>query len=1035
MRAQILNASAGSGKTYQLAYKYVHDALSEPHLYRHILAVTFTNKATEEMKSRILKELHHLASNMESDYLEPLCHDLRLDAQTIRSRALDVQTRILHDYSHFTVLTIDKFFQRILRAFIRELGIDLNYNIEIETESILSKSADALIEHITTDESLRKWLTEYVRERIEEGAKWDIRDGILSLGDELFKEGNRQAIIDGLNKEELSNVVRRATARAEAAKQNYRKLGERAMEIMRRVGVTPSDFTQKSRSFAHIFSAIASGDVKQPTATAVKMSLTREGWASPATPAASIVAELQPILAEICETYDGVIEACNSAKMMRENFRSFALLTDLYAKVRDLCQKENTLLLSETKHILGKFIADNDAPFIYEKVGNRYERLMIDEFQDTSAKEWQNFLPLLYNAMSQSLSTSVFIVGDIKQSIYRWRGGDWRLLGSKAREDLRHENTHMRTLEENFRSLERIVYFNNEIIERIVNIDNKLLNALLTDAHSQGDLSEKSLNSLIDLLKNAYTKHKQTPRKKAEAEGYVRIETYEEQAPVIECIREVIDQGFRPCDIMILVRGKNEGARIAERLLEFKASNSDARYDFDVMTQEALIIGRSSEVGVIIASMRLAIEPNDKLSRAIYNRHNNRAADAELSEEESAFFRSIRLLSPEEAFERIILRDKSDKREVAYIQALHEQVINFCASRIADLRLFLEWWDEHGCKQSLSVEQSDSTIEIMTIHKSKGLEKRVVILPSCNWSMVPLPESIVWAQADHKGEGQIGDFPMRYLSDMGHSMFSQSYYQEMVYSHIDNVNLLYVALTRAIEALYIYLPRKSSKNKIGKLMLDALNDETLPLRHSTTSAGDDRYESGEQSSPIASKGEQKNLTIKLEDYPTSVADLRLRLPSQRYFEGQQSVELSPRDFGILMHRVFAEAENREEIEVAIKRMQSDGIISQSEAEHLQSAIATALSDPKTKSWFDGSWSQIRNESEIILPNSSSTRRPDRVMIKGDRAVVVDYKFGESDKTKHRQQIADYMQILQQMGYKPVEGYLWYVKLGRTERVD
>ena len=185
MRAKILNASAGSGKTYQLAYKYVRDVIGQPGLYRHILAVTFTNKATEEMKSRILKEIHALASGAASPYLENLCRELSLDERSVRKRAAEVRSKILHDYSRFTVLTIDTFFQRILRAFIKELGIDLNYNVEIETASVLSKSADTLIEQITVDRDLQRWLTDFVQERIDEGRKWDIRDGILSLGDKV----------------------------------------------------------------------------------------------------------------------------------------------------------------------------------------------------------------------------------------------------------------------------------------------------------------------------------------------------------------------------------------------------------------------------------------------------------------------------------------------------------------------------------------------------------------------------------------------------------------------------------------------------------------------------------------------------------------------------------------------------------------------------------------------------------------------------------------------------------------------------------
>ena len=246
MRAKILNASAGSGKTYQLAYKYVRDVIDQPGLYRHILAVTFTNKATEEMKSRILKEIHLLASGGESSYLENLCRELDMDAATVRRRAAEVRSKILHDYSRFTVLTIDTFFQRILRAFIKELGIDLNYNVEIETASVLSKGADTLIEQITVDRDLQRWLTEFVQERIDEGRKWDIRDGILSLGGELFKEKNKDALSVPRSREELGRIVSRAAAQAEATKKQLQQTAARAVAIISRAGLRPPTFRARA---------------------------------------------------------------------------------------------------------------------------------------------------------------------------------------------------------------------------------------------------------------------------------------------------------------------------------------------------------------------------------------------------------------------------------------------------------------------------------------------------------------------------------------------------------------------------------------------------------------------------------------------------------------------------------------------------------------------------------------------------------------------------------------------------------------------
>ena len=1046
MRAKILNASAGSGKTYQLAYKYVRDVVEQPSIYRHILAVTFTNKATEEMKSRILKEIHLLASGGESSYLENLCRELDMDAATVRRRAAEVRSKILHDYSRFTVLTIDTFFQRILRAFIKELGIDLNYNVEIETASVLTKSADTLIEQITTDRDLQRWLTDFVQERIDEGKKWDVRDGILTLGGELFKEKNKEALSLARSREELGRIVGEATARAAATKQQMRERAAEAVRIMADAGVGPADFTGKSRSFAHYFLTVAAGELKPYTATVGKMSLTTEGWAPKGSPAAPLAARLQPLLREMCDLYDANVRSWNTCDLLRENYRSFALLSDLYAKVQQLCDEQNMMLLSETKYILSEFIGHNDAPFIYEKVGNRFEHFMIDEFQDTSVKEWENFLPLLQNAMAQSGATSVLIVGDIKQSIYRWRGGDWKILHSQAQQALGADSTELVNLTENYRSLPGVVDFNNKAIGRVVEADNRALNATLDEAAARGDMDARTAAGLRDTLQKAYREHAQTPRRLGGVPGYVSVETFAERPPVVERICEVLDKGFRPCDIMILVRGATDGAKVAAELLDFKRRNDDPRYRFDVMTQEALIVGNAPVSSFIAAALRLSLNPDDSLSRAVYNHYLGRGFDRPLPGDERTFFRSIRLLSPEEAFERIVMRHAlhDDRQQTAYLQAIHEQIIGFCASKIADIALFLDWWEQQGQNRSLSVDESATTVEITTIHKAKGLEKRVVLIPWCSWQLDPKSggnvTNIVWAEAQGDA-GAVGRFPVKYKKAMAESGFSAEYYRELVYSHVDNINLLYVALTRAAESLHVFIPRKGGKS-VGGLLLQSIGadgDKALldgtEGRRTATEEGE-RFEFGLFTGPVPGGGKASDgRHVVLENYPTARADLRLRLPSQRYFEEEDEVELSPRNFGILMHKAFEQADDRQQIYEAVQRMRDDGTLSPAEAEALRGMVARALAHPVAGEWFGGGWQRVRNENEIIVPGAGSTRRPDRVMIRGTRAVVVDYKFGSREPGRYRRQVGEYLGLLRQMGYTKCEGYLWYVKLGEIEKVE
>lgn len=1041
MRAKILNASAGSGKTYQLAYNYVRDLIAQPSIYRHILAVTFTNKATEEMKSRILKEIHRLAADYKSSYRALLVKELGLTHEEIRKRAIEARAKILHDYSRFTVLTIDTFFQRILRAFIKELGIDLNYNIELETSSLLTQSADSLIEEITTNRELLHWLSRFVEERLEAGKGWNVRDGILELGGELFKEGTKQMLLTKHSRQELAEVVDRATRHSEATKAQVVEAAHKIMQQIHQAGATVEDFPYKYTGFANWPAAIDRDGAPIPYGKRVETACEEEkAWGKAGTISAILRPTLQPLLQEMRALYDRNLHRWHTTDMLRETYRSFALLGDLHEKVQQLCDEQQLMLLSETKHLLAEFITETDAPFIYEKVGNRFERFMIDEFQDTSEREWQNFLPLLRNAMAQNDRQSVLLVGDIKQSIYRWRGGDWKILHEGAEEALGKTNTLTQHLEENFRSLEQIVRFNNQLIGEVVRIDNEQLNRMLQEAVEAEKLQAEVAAELHDTLQHAYQNAAQHPRRQNSHKGYVSVETYQEEPPIIERICTLLDLGYRPSDILILVRSAKDGARVATELLDFKRTNQEPRYRFDVMTQEALIIGSAPICGFLTAVMRLALNPEESLYRALYNQYLALPFDRAFSDEERTFLRELRMLSPMEAFERIVLRYHLQERtdEVAYLQALHEQVIAFCNNRIADLPLFLTWWSEKGANESLSVEESLSTIEILTIHKAKGLEKRVVIIPYCNWSISPLGHGgIVWAEASQGEAAELGHVPLHLRKSMEHSAFADSYYREWVYSHIDNINLLYVALTRAAESLHIFVPEKGDTS-IGTLLRAALGEQLCEGRFTTgelegPAPADEAQEELPTEQARQAEPSRKATHILQNNYPTSETEMLLSLPTERYFDDRKQ-ELSPRNFGILMHKAFEEAEDRASIEQLIAHMEQDALLSQEDATELRGMVEEALQNPIVSGWFDGSWEEIRNEEVILTSGTKMLHRPDRVMIRGSQAVVVDYKFGEKDADRYRSQLRRYERLLREMGYTEVSGYLWYVKQGKIEQV-
>ncbi|MBQ5396517.1 MAG: UvrD-helicase domain-containing protein [Alistipes sp.] len=1039
MRAKILSASAGSGKTYRLAYKFVHDTIkhfhAKPYLYRAILAVTFTNKATEEMKSRILKEINDLVVRPDScSYMADLKQDLALPAEEISQRAKVICTKILHDYSHFTILTIDKFFQRILRAFIKELGIDLNYNIELDTDTILAHSTDALIEEIAEDKDLQSWILALAQETIDDNKSWDIRSTMNKLGRAIFNETSKQAIQNSVPREQLGKIIQQAEARVAKANAELKALGVKAMEIMDRAGVEPSDFKGKSTSFAYTFAKLAAEQKFNITKTIISRAESAEGWSDNIT-AQAIASELCPLLKKAIDICQRNEKLWTTLSVVKQQYRSYALLQDIYRKVREQCDQEGVMLLSETKYILSQFIESNDAPFIYEKTGNRFERFMIDEFQDTSLKEWSNFVPLLKNAMSQSEDESVLIVGDVKQSIYRWRGGDWRILQQGVSDALGHADTHTEDMVDNYRSLKQVVEFNNMVVGKVVAEDNVILNQKLDEASANGTITTKTHQELYNTLENAYTSHEQTPRKKSQKCGYVRVEPFDEQPPIIECIESAIERGYSYNDIMILYRYGKEGAKAAKILLDYKQKNNS----FNIMTQDSLIVGSAAISNFIIAVMRLSQNRRDTISLAIMNDYLGREYDQPLSDDEQHMLIYISQLSPEQAFERIVIEYALNQRhsELAYLQALHEQVVAFCASKVADIQLFLKMWDEKGATKNLSVEKNDSTIELTTIHKAKGLEKKVVIIPYCSWELEPNHlKTTIWATPSQEGDlSEIGQFPVNYSSKMEQTIYADEYFREKIHSHVEAINILYVALTRAKEELYAFIPTTKKDHKLkdtGLLLWNAVEEYAVK-----SDDGERRWaEFGEKSAPEAVSEERESdvKNVLMRSYPTSEVRMALRLPSQRYFEDSETPSLAQRNIGIIMHEILNQADNAAEITALIEKSQIDGKLSGEQAAEMKQIIEREFSRSEVAEWF-GKWDEVRRECDILSSHTAGTRRPDRVMISGTRAVVVDYKFGEKALSSHRKQIGEYMTLLTQMGYERVEGYVWYLLSGDIVRIE
>lgn len=1041
MRARILSASAGSGKTYRLAYKYILDTLKyykeKPYLYRAILAVTFTNKATEEMKHRILLRYAELANNpTKSEYYADLCRDLPLPAEEYALRANTILKKILHDYSHFTILTIDKFFQRIMRAFVKELGVDVNYNLQVKSDDIEVKGADALIDAMAQDKDLQRWITSYAREYLDETRHWSaLRKSLISLGKNALNENTKKALQSNVTKQDLEAIIHATEHKSNQAHQQISDLGAKALKIIDDAGVSLDDFSKKSTGFISIFAKAKAKCIKEITKTLRQRAESSDGWLRKGeiNGAAAIVPSLMPILKQICDTFDENVELWATLNLLKQKFRSFALLKDIYKKIKEVCQSENIILLSETKNLLAELINDSDAPFIYEKTGNRFERYMIDEFQDTSLREWHNFIPLLLNAISIAEDEAVFIVGDIKQSIYRWRGGDWRILHSGVEEALGKQNITTQILEDNWRSRECVVQFNNDYISTLVEAINAQLNEELDEALQLKRLSSETHSQLYDTLKNAYTGCTQIPRKKGEKQGYVRIERFDEQPDIISAIEDAISRGYSYNDIMILHRSSKDIIDTANILLSYKREHGA---QFNIKTKESLIVGKSDIANFVVALLRLSQNNNDKISLAVMNQFLSRSYHTKLSDEEVSTLSYISQLSTEQAFEKIVCTYSLSERhnDIAYLQALHEQIASFCATKSSDIQFFLDEWENTIKDKSLVVEENDTTIELTTIHTAKGLERKIILIPYCCWEFASEKHNTtLWAPLNKRADSEysaLDYFPVTYKRIVNASAFSDVYYRERTYMYVDSMNLLYVALTRAVDELYIYIPhKKGGGQNVGDILWAALSD---PDDDTTL------YEFGERTAKqVKSATQSTTENIILSDYPTTDELIAIRLPLQRYFEDVDSSTTSARNMGILVHSILSAAHNSEDIYEAIKEAHLSGKLSDEQKQQIEDIIRKELLRPEAQEWFSDKWDAIHNEHDIIHSEQTTIglSRPDRVMIKGKRAVIVDYKFGSEQKNAHRSQILRYAELMRRMGYEQVECYIWYLSRGEIQRVE
>jgi ATP-dependent exoDNAse (exonuclease V) beta subunit len=678
--------------------------------------------------------------------------------------------------------------------------------------------------------------------------------------------------------------------------------------------------------------------------------------------------------------------------------------------VAALSVEENVMTIGDSLLLLFKLVSGHDTPFIYEKTGAALRSFMLDEFQDTSGMQWNSLKPLLENGLAEG--GNALVVGDVKQSIYRWRNGDWRILAGGLDRDLATFGVTRRVLDTNWRSAKTIVDTNNALFGKLPQL---LRQQLATAFDAAGFTSEQLSRAITEAYENA-TQH----AARNDTEGYVHIDIldHKQEIPAPEqalqktrdLVLELQSRGYKLSDIGILVRKNTEGQDVANALLESGVP---------VVSQDSLFLAHSPAVQFITGLLHQAIYPDDSINRkCIENFMAKRGMP--LPSGFDTWLAGLIRQPLTEVVETLIERFKLDelKDEMPFVQELHDLMLHYGNRETGDIYSFMAWWAEKSEKQTLAMAGEQDAVRILTIHKSKGLQFRVVIIPFCAWPMEPKTNTLLWVKAEEAPFNSLPYLPLKYTKTLANTHFRSDYFTETTQAYIDNLNLLYVALTRAEEELHVFAFKPGNRYSVADLLQEGM--------------GGDSFEAGCKRPSVAAKRAEKGKTITLQGYPSLPYINHLRL---KYGEARHDEESSThmRDYGILMHRVFSEMKTAAGLDKAIQSLVLQGFIPDDERKgDLRQKMEDALKHPDAAAWFDGSW-DVRTEADILLPGTGSVQqlRPDRVMIKDDRVVVVDYKFGEHEQTAYEEQMKKYIGCLQGIGYRHVEGYLWYVSKNKV----
>ncbi|XMO88024.1 UvrD-helicase domain-containing protein [Algibacter sp. AS12] len=1031
----IYNASAGSGKTYTLVKEYLKILFksNHPEPFKRILAITFTNKAVAEMKGRIVEMLKAFSNpavlNEPTPMFKDLCEELQMEPSVLREKSDHLLNTILHNYAAFDISTIDGFTHKVIRTFAHDLRLPLNFEVELDQDSLLNEAVDSLIAKAGSDVELTKVLVDFAIEKADDDKSYDVAFDFNKIAKLLVKE-NDLPFIDTLKDKTLADFkVLKTQLRTEIVdlEKTIVETAEGVLGLIDETGVEHSDFTGGSRAYLPTYFLKLKAlvlDINFSTSWITKLE------ENPLYPKTKTLEEVKVILdgikPNLIMAFNLTKDAVFHLKFLKAFYRNITPLSVLSAintELTALKGEQNKMLISEFNAIISKEITDQPTPFIYERLGEKFKYYFIDEFQDTSVMQWENLKPLLDNSLS-GINGSTMLVGDAKQAIYRWRGGkaeQFMDLFNKKDVPFQIEQV-VKHLEENYRSFKAVVNFNNGLFKF-------LASTFFNDAEHQG------------LYQNS------TQHITSENEGFVKLsfldldkeDKRDEEFPeeVLKTIKSCLENGFKLKDICVLVRKKKEGVAIADYLSQEKIS---------IISSETLLVNNSPEVVFINHVLALLVQPeNNDIKIQVLNylttlfnieeKHDFFTAHINIPTDElfksfetyNVFIDANMLLQRPlyDLAETIVRAFGLVKTSNAYIQFYLDIILDFSMKKVSDVSGFLDYFEKKKDNLSIISPEGQDAVQIMTIHKSKGLEFPVVIFPYADLDIFREVEPKEWFSLDKEKYNGFSSTLLNYNKDFEHYAEEglRIFNKHQSEQELDNINLLYVALTRPVEQLHIISANDISakgevkNNRYSGLLISYLQHlgmwQDSELEYSfgnpkkVSEPFEDKKKTYRQESFISTAKEDHNINV--------VTKSGLLWDTNQ----QEAIEK-----GNLIHNIMAKIETRDEVDAVIDDFIKSAIIQKEQITPLKDTVLQIINHPKLKTFYTKS-NTIYNERDIITKDGIILR-PDRVIVNSENeAVIIDYKTGSED-IKYAQQLQSYEDVLEEMDISVKKKVLVYI---------